>query len=200
MFHVSLVEVENLDYFRNVLEVVLEDQIVYADATEAVVSEESPLKKLHKKEQRLLERLHEEQEAEAEAQDRFKRAKARLQRKRKRVERFQRKLTPVQEELAGLQITDQHQAYKETEVILVPLPEETLQIASEEDSSTQPGEQNMIVQETVDQSQADTEYHDSGTSRHELEYASTAMDAGDVPADDDHEGLANEEEVSLPQE
>ena len=178
----------------------MEDQISYADATEEVASEESPLKKLLKKEQRLLERLQEEQEAEAEAQDRFRRAKARLQRRRKRVERIQGKLTLVREELAGSQITDQHPLYKESEVILVPMPEEVLQMDSEEDSPALPEHQNIFVQETADHSQAYIEYPASNTNGQEQEYTSTFIDASDVATNDSHEGMANEEEVSLPQE
>jgi hypothetical protein len=182
------------------LEVVLEDQILYADAVEEVASEESPHMKLHKKEQRLLERLQEEQEAEAEAQDRFKRAKARLQRKRKRVERIQRKLTLVQEELAMLQITDQHPLFKESEVILVPLPEEVLEIASEEGSSTQSEQQDMIIQETVEHSQAYTEYSGTGTGGQEQEYTFPQLDVSDVPAYDGDQVMAYEEEMPLSQE
>ena len=178
----------------------MEDQISYADAVEEVASGESPLKKLLKKEQRLLERLQEEQEAEAEAQNRFRRAKARLQRRRKRAERIQSKLTLVREELAGLQIIDQHPLYKESEVILVPMPEEVLQMDSEEDSPVLPEHQNIFFQETADHSQTYIEYPASNTNGQAQEYASTYMDVSDVAANDSHEGMANAEEVSLPQE
>ncbi len=193
-------EVENLDYCRNVLEVVLEDQIVYADSTEVVASEENPFKKLLKKEQRLLERLQDEQEAEAEAQDSYQRAKARLQGRRKRVERFQRKLSLVREELAELQISDQRMVYKEHEVILVPFTEEASQIASQEDSLAQPEQHSLISQELADLSPVNTEYPASNTSEPEQEYASTHLDVNDVPANDGNEETAGGEEVSLPQQ
>jgi hypothetical protein len=106
----------------------------------------------------------------------------------------------VQEELAMLQITDQHPVFKESEVILVPLPEEVLEIASEEGSSTQSEQQDMVVQETAEHSQAYTEYSGTGTSGQEQEYTFPQMDVSDVPANDGDQVMAFGEEVPLPQE
>jgi hypothetical protein len=119
------------DYFRNVMEVVLEDQILYADSMEEVASNENPFKKLLKKEQRLTAKLQEEQEAEVRAQDRFQQAQTRLQRRRKRLERIQRKLSLVREQLAELQITDQVPVYRENELLTVPTSESTTNVDSE---------------------------------------------------------------------
>ena len=101
----------------------MEDQILYVDLMEEVSSDENPFKKLLKKEQRLIERLHEEQEAEAMAQERFQQAQKRLQRRRKRLERIQGKLVHVRAQLAELQITEHQPVYSENELVIVPTQE-----------------------------------------------------------------------------
>jgi hypothetical protein len=116
----------------NVMEVVLENQVLNADSMEEVTSDANPFKKLVKKEQRLLARLQEEQEAEVRAHERFQRARARLKRRRKRLERIQDKLVYVQEKLAKLHITDQQPASIENELVIVPTTDPTTSVDSEE--------------------------------------------------------------------
>jgi chromosome segregation ATPase len=120
------------------MEVVLEDQILYADSMEEVASNENPIKKLLKKEQRLTAKLQEEQEAEGRAQDRFQQAQTRLQRRRKRLERIQGKLSLVREQLAELQITDQVPVYRENEHVIVPTSESSTNVDSEQVTLIQP--------------------------------------------------------------
>ena len=116
----------------------MEDQILYVDSMEEVSSGENPFKKLLKKEQRLIARLHEEQEAEVIAQERFQQAQKRLQRRRKRLERIQGKLVHVREQLAELQITDQQSVYSENELVIVPTQESNTHHNFEEVALVQP--------------------------------------------------------------
>src|SRR5262249_54920872 len=150
--------------FRNVMEIVLEDQIVTVDSTEEVTSDENPFKKLLKKEQRLTAKLQEEQEAEARAQDRFQRAKTRLQRRRKRLERIQRKLSLVREELTKLHITEQFTVYREDGFVVVPTSESSTYAASEEITLLQSEQNNEVAQESNVPSPTYIEYPASDTN------------------------------------
>ena len=178
----------------------MEDQILHVDSMEEVSSDENPFKKLLKKEQRLIERLHEEQEAEAMAQERFQQAQKRLQRRRKRLERIQGKLVHVREQLAELQITDHQPVYSENELVIISTPESTTRVDSEEVTLVQPEQDNVIAQEPDDLSPAYTEYPAPDTSASDHEHTSMHMDASDVPAVDGNKELAIEQEFSLPEQ
>jgi len=182
------------------MEVVLEEQILYVDSMEEVLSDENPFKKLLKKEQRLIERLHEEQEAEAMAQDRFQQAQKRLQRRRKRLERIQGKLVRVREQLAELQITVHQSVYGENELVIVPTPESTTSVGSEEIMLVQPEQNNMVAQEPGDLSPVYIEHPAPDTSASNHEFTSMHMDVSDVPAVDGNTELAIEHEFSLPEQ
>ena len=84
----------------------------------------NPFKKLLKKEHRLIERLHEEQEAEAIAQERFQQAQKRLQRRRKRLEQIQGKLVHVRAQLAELQIIEHQPVYSENELVIISMQDQ----------------------------------------------------------------------------
>ena len=178
----------------------MEDQILYANSMEEVSSDENPFKKLLKKEQRLIERLHEEQEAEAMAQERFQQAQKRLQRRRKRLERIQGKLVHVRAQLAELQITDHQPVYSENELVIVSTQESTIPVDFDEVTLVQPEQNNEIAQESDDLSPAYTEYPAPDTSASDQEHTSMHMDASDVPAVDCNEEPAIEQEFSLPEQ
>src|SRR5690348_1457114 len=59
------------------------------------------LKKLRKREQRVLERLQEARKAQAKALERFQRAEARLQKRSERFQRIQGRLTLLRQQLSG---------------------------------------------------------------------------------------------------
>jgi hypothetical protein len=84
----------------------MENQILRADGEQRAERAPDLAKKLHKREQRLLEHLQEVQEAERRALDRFRRIEARLQRKRDRLERIKSRLLLVREQIADLQMPD----------------------------------------------------------------------------------------------
>ena len=58
-------------------------------------------KKLHKREQRILERLQEAQAAQTKALERFNRAEARLQKRTQRVQRVEGRLALIRQQLSG---------------------------------------------------------------------------------------------------
>jgi hypothetical protein len=137
------------------MEVFLEDQVLSVDSMEEVTSDANPFKKLLKKEQRLIARLQEEQEAEARAQDRFQRAQTRLERRRKGLERIQGKLVHVREQLAELHITDQHPDIssetntdrKPTKPLRFEQPDTT--VAESHSSEVQSAKEEWIAAETA---------------------------------------------------
>ena len=178
----------------------MEDQILYVNSMEEVSSDENPFKKLLKKEHRLIERLHEEQEAEAMAQERFKQAQKRLQRRRKRLERIQGKLVHVRAQLAELQITEHQPVYSENELVIVPILESTTHDDFEEVTLIQPEQNNEAALEPDDLSPAYTEYAAPDTGASDQEHTSMHMDASDVPAVDGNKELAIEQEFSLPEQ
>ena len=178
----------------------MEDQILYVDSMEEVSSDENPFKKLLKKEHRLIERLHEEQEAEAMAQERFQQAQKRLQRRRKRLERIQGKLVHVRAQLAELQITEHQPVYSENELVIISMQESTTPVDFEEVTLVQPEQNNEIAQEPDDLSPAYTEYPAPDTSAADQEQTSMHMDASDVSAVDGNKELAIEQEFSLPEQ
>jgi hypothetical protein len=180
----------------NVMEVVLEDQIFYVDSMEEVSSDENPIKKLLKKEQRLIERLHEEQDAEAMAQERFQQAQKRLQRRRKRLERIQGKLVHVREQLAELQMIGHQPVYSENEIVIVPTQELATHSDFEEVTLVQPEQNNVVAQEPEDLSPAYTEYTAPDTSASDQENTSMHIDVSDVPAVNGNKELAIEQEFS----
>ncbi len=182
------------------MEVVLEDQVLYVDSMEEVISDENPLKKLLKKEQRLATKLQEEREAEARAQDRYQRAKARLQRRKKRLERIQHKLSLVREQLVEFQTTDQFTVYRENELVIVPTPESTTLVDSEEVTLIQPEQHNVVAQEQEpdDLLPTHTEFSTPDISVQDQESTSIRMDVSDVATFDGDEEMANEQEFSLP--
>jgi hypothetical protein len=157
-----------------------------------VTSDENPFKQLLKKEQRLLDRLQEEQEAEARAQDRFQRAQTRLQRRRRRLERIQRKLVRLREQLAELQITDHQPAYRENELVVAPTSDPTGNVDSEQD--------NLIPQEPDDLSPFNAESSVPDTSAPEHEIAPVQMDASDAPAVDDEWETVSAQEYQISQQ
>lgn len=110
----------------------MENPILHADSMVEVTSDANPFKKLEKKEQRLLARFQEEQEAEVRAHDRFQRAKARLRRRRKRLERIHGKLVYVQGQLAKLHITHQQPTRIENELVIVPTSDSITSVDSGE--------------------------------------------------------------------
>src|SRR5262249_25972785 len=61
-------------------------------------------------------------------------------------------------------------------------------------------QQDLVVQETVEHSQAYTEYSGTGTSGQEQEYTFPQLDVSDIPANDGDQVMTYEEEVFLPQE
>ena len=178
----------------------MEDQILYVDSMEEVSSDENQFKKLLKKEQRLIERLHEEQEAEAMAQERFQQAQKRLQRRRKRLERIQSKLVHVRAQLVELQITDHQPVYSENELVIVLTQESTTDDDFDEVTLVLPEQNNEIAQEPDDLSPAYTEYPAPDTGALDQEHTSMHMDANDVPAVDGNTELAIEQDVSLPEQ
>ncbi|MGZ3643949.1 MAG: hypothetical protein ACXWPS_23995, partial [Ktedonobacteraceae bacterium] len=178
----------------------MEDQILYADSMEEVSSDENPFKKLLKKEQRLIERLHEEQEAEAMAQERFQQAQKRLQRRRKRLERIQGKLVHVRAQLAELQITEHLPVDSEKGLVIVSTQESTTPADFEEVTSVQSEQNNEGVQEPDDLSPAYTEYPAPDTIASDQEHTSMHMDESDDSAVDGNTELAIEQDVSLPEQ
>jgi len=179
----------------------LEDQILYVDSMEEVSSDENPFKKLLKKEHRLIERLHEEQEAEAMAQERFQQAQKRLQRRRKRLERIQGKLVHVRAQLVELQIIDHQPVYGENELVIVPTQESTTHDDFDEVTLVQPEQNNEVAQEPDDLSPTYTaEYPAPDTSVSDQEHTSMHMDVSDVPAVEGNKEMAIEQEFSLLQQ
>ena len=178
----------------------MEDQILYVDLMEEVSSNENPFKKLLKKEQRLIERLHEEQEAEVMAQERFQQAQKRLQRRRKRLERIQGKLVHVREQLAELQITDHQPVYSENELVIVSTQESTTHVDSEEVTLVQPEQNNMSAEESEIFRQCIQRYSALDTSASGQENTYMHMDVSDVPAVNGNTELAIEQEFSLPEQ
>ena len=178
----------------------MEDQILHVDSMEEVSSDENPFKKLLKKEHRLIERLHEEQEAEAMAQERFQQAQKRLQRRRKRLERIQGKLVHVRAQLAELQIIEHQPVYSENELVIISMQESTTPVDFEEVTLVQPEQNNEIAQEPDDLSPAYTEYPAPDTRAADQEQTSMHMDASDVSAVDGNKELAIEQEFSLPEQ
>jgi hypothetical protein len=180
------------------MEVVLEDQILYADSTEEVTSNENPFKKLLKKEQRLIARLQEEQEAEAMAHERFQQAQARLQRRKKRVERIQGKLVHVQEQLAELHITEQQTVDREKELVIVATSDPTTSVPSEEVTLVQIEQANVVAQESDGLMPASAESSIPGTSVPEHEATSIRTGMSDVSVVDGNEEMGNERESTTP--
>ena len=178
----------------------MEDQILYVDSMEEVSSDENPFKKLLKKEQRLTERLHKEQEAEARAQERFQQAQTRLQRRRKRLERIQGKLVHVREQLAELQITEHQPMYSEDETIIISTQESTTPVDTEEVTLNQPEQNNVGAQAPDDLSPAYAETFAPDTSAADQENTSMHMDASDVSAVNGNKELVIEQEFSLPEQ
>ncbi len=178
----------------------MENQILYVDSMEEVSSDVNPFKKLLKKEQRLIERLHEEQEAETIAQERFQQAKKRLQRRRKRLERIQSKLVHVREQLAELQITEHLPVDSENELVIVSTQESTTPVDFEEVTLNQPEQNNVDAQESVDLLPAYTEYPAPDTIASDQEHTSMPMDASYDSAIDGNTELAIEQDVSLPEQ
>src|SRR5215470_1180358 len=86
------------------MEEVMEDQNLDTDEEQQTASRTGLARKLLKREQRLLGRLQEAQEAEARALDRFRRTQARLQRRKARLERIKTHLSLVRSQIADLQI------------------------------------------------------------------------------------------------
>ena len=168
----------------------MEDQILDVDSMEEVSSNENPFKKLLKKEQRLIERLHEEQEAEAMAQKR-------LQRRRKRLERLQGKLVHVREQLAELQIIEHPPVYSENESVIISAQETTTHDDFEEVMSILPEHNIEGDQEPDDLSPAFTEYSAPNSSTSDQELTSIHMDENDGPAVDGNTELASVQEFSL---
>jgi len=171
----------------------LEDQILYVDSMEEVSSDENPFKKLLKKEHRLIARLHDEQEAEAMAQERFQQAQKRLQRRRKRLERIHGKLVHVREQLAELQITDHQPVYSENELVIVPTPDSTTSVDSEEVTLVQPEQDNVVANEPDDLSSAYAESPIPDTGVPDQEDAPIYIDVSDVPTIDGNEEKENEQ-------
>jgi hypothetical protein len=182
------------------MEVVLEDQILRADSVEEVTSDANPFKKLVKKEQRLLARLQEEQEAEVRAHDRFQRAKARLQRRRKRLERIQRKLVHVQEQLAKLHITDQQPEYIENEHVIVPTSDPIISVDSEEATIIQPEQDTVVAHEPDELSPTYVESPILDTSIPAQEATALNTDESDVPVTGDDEEKGIEQEHPAPEQ
>jgi hypothetical protein len=114
------------------MEVVLEDQMLDVVSTQETTPDMLQSKPLLKKEQRLLARLLEAQEAETRAQDRFQRAKRRLKRRRERLDRVQGKLALVRKQIADLQVTDQQIASMQPTSVIAATPESTLRTDAEE--------------------------------------------------------------------
>src|SRR6266487_5052560 len=175
LYSLSLGDVENQDYFTNVMEVVLEDQILYVDTTEEVTSDANPFKKLLKKEQRFIALLQEEQEAEARALERFQRAQKRLERRRKRVERIQGKLVLVRE-----QIADQQLVYLEHEPAIATVLESTPSVDSEEFEPVHVEQGIVDFQESDGSSSSFSEPSIPETRVSEQEATSISTAVGDV--------------------
>ena len=178
----------------------MEDQILYVDSMEEVSSDENPFKKLLKKEQRLIARLHDEQEAEARAQERLQQAQTRLQRRRKRLERIQGKLVHVRAQLDELQITDQQPAYSENELIIVPISDPTTSVGSEEVTLDETEQDNVVAPESDDLSLAYAESALPGTSFPDQGDTPIHLDASDVPGIDGDEEKENDQEHYVPQQ
>ena len=178
----------------------MEDQILSVDPTEEVTSDENPLKKLLKKEQRLIARLHQEQEAEARAQERFQRARTRLRRRRKRLERFQGKLVRVREQLAELQITDQQPVYSENELVILPTPDSITRVDSEEVTHDQSEQDNKVAHESDDLLPIYAESPIPDTNTPDEENPPVQIDVSDAPAIDIDEEEQNEQGYPMPQQ
>jgi hypothetical protein len=134
------------------------------------------------------------------AHERFQQAQKRLQRRRKRLERIQGKLVFVREQLAELQITDHQPMYGENELVLVPAPDSTTNVGSEEVTLVQPEQDNVVAQKPDDLSPVYIEYSAPDTSASDQEHTYMYMDVSDVPAVDGNTELAIEQEFSLPEQ
>jgi hypothetical protein len=178
----------------------LEDQILHADSMEEVLSDGNPYKMLLKKEQRFIVRLQEEQEAEAEALERFQRAQKRLERRRKRVERIQGKLALVREQLAMLQITEQQTEYIEHEVVTVATSESTPGVDSDEVILAQPEQENVAAHESDGSSSSYPEQSIPDTSESEQESTFISTVVSEVLAGDSAEERGKEQEHTAPQQ
>lgn len=110
----------------------MEDQMLDVVSTQETTPEMLQSKTLLKKEQRLIARLLEVQEAETRAQDRFQRAKRRLKRRRERLDRVQGKLALVRKQIADLQVTDQQIASMQPTSVIAATPASTLRTDAEE--------------------------------------------------------------------
>jgi hypothetical protein len=130
------------------MEVVMEDQMLHVDREQETISDEDLARKLLKKEQRLLTRLQEAQEAEARAQDRFQRAEVRLQRRRARLERIKSNLMLVQKQIADAQITDQQPAQMESALVMPATLESTPRVDAEEVAPVQVEQDIVVAQES----------------------------------------------------
>lgn len=103
------------------------------------------LRKLHKREQRLLERLQKAQQAQARALERFQRAQVRLQKRMTRVQRVEGRLTLVRQQLHELSVSPGAAAQF---IAPEPSPASEKPIASGSPTvGAQPGASEMIAPE-----------------------------------------------------
>src|SRR6266496_166727 len=200
LYFLSLGDVENQNYFTNVMEVIMEDQILRFDTTEEVTSDENLSKKLLKKEQRFNALLQEEQEDEARALERFERAQARLERRRKRVERIQGKLVLVREQIADLRIADQQFVYVEHEPAIATALESTPSVDSEEFAPVHVEQEIVGFQESDGSSSSYSEPSLPETSASEQEATSIRTVVSDVLTVDEDEEKGNEQGHEAAQE
>jgi hypothetical protein len=113
------------------MEVDMEDQNVHVDNEQEVISDADLARKLLKKEQRLLTRLKEAQEAEARVLERFLRIQARLQRRSARLERIKSNLLLVRKQIADLQIAEQQDGHVEPALTILTKSEPSPQSDSD---------------------------------------------------------------------
>lgn len=97
----------------------MDDPKIYTDEERQLLQDDDLAHKLLKKERHLLADLHDAQEAEARALERFRRVQSKLQRRKARVMRLENRLSLTRKELAVLQSNLNSQ-----EQVAVPTPTE----------------------------------------------------------------------------
>jgi len=104
----------------------MDDQILQAQASEEPQAEtvSDLVRKLRKREHRLLERLQEAQQKEARALERLRRAGARLERRRARLEHINNYLIFIHQQIADLEIADRQPEQVDSVVRAVPVTSE----------------------------------------------------------------------------
>ena len=119
-----------------------------------------PLKKLHKREQRILERLQAARAAQARALERFHRAEARLQKRTQRVQRVEARLALIRQQISG-----------ESPETPTPAAEDT----------AEPGT-DIAEEKPAEQAQVEQQSSATGTGAPESAPASMEVDKSQVPA------------------